>query len=47
MYTFIDCVVFLVVVYFIYGKIVEKVFGIDESVETLLLNIMMVKIIFQ
>lgn len=34
MYTFIACVVFLVVGYFIYGKIVEKVFGIDGSVET-------------
>ena len=34
MYTFIACVVFLVVGYFIYGKIVEKVFDIDGSVET-------------
>jgi carbon starvation protein CstA len=34
MISFIVCVIALVIGYFVYGKVVEKVFGADESIET-------------
>ena len=34
MYSFIICLIALVLSYFIYGKIIEKVAGVDASIET-------------
>ena len=34
MYTFLLCVLILVASYFVYGKVVERVAGVDEARET-------------
>ena len=34
MYTFLICFIVLIASYFIYGKVIEKVAGVDETIPT-------------